>query len=196
MSERPEVVWLVHGAGASPLSFSYFRPAFEAAFDVGAFEYSSEEGVLAAAARLSEQIEKEQRPVAIVGHSLGGLVAGALTASPLVRKIVTMSTPFGGLSYASVLSLWRSETIFKDLSVYGNTLGLVRNTLDAHRKPHLAVVTTYGGLPLLSGENNDGVVTEATQMALDDATIMSVRCNHFEVLLAPSVRDAIIEFLN
>ncbi len=83
--------------------------------------------------------------------------------------------------------------MFKDLFPYGSTVRRLQRRWTAANKPHLAITTT-SGLPIM-GYENDGVVTVASQTALNGPKYETLDLNHFEVLLCDTTVLAIENFV-
>jgi pimeloyl-ACP methyl ester carboxylesterase len=135
-----------------------------------------------------------KEPYSIVAHSLGGVVGLRLAASgEPVERMFTMSTPFGGSRAAAFFTLVFALTpVFADINPYGAT---IRSVLNGEiRIPIRSIVSTGGGTPLMQ-EDNDGVVTVASQTRLVGPDYHSVAVNHHEVVLAEPVIDLAREFL-
>jgi pimeloyl-ACP methyl ester carboxylesterase len=179
----------VHGAGASERSFNWLKeqlPDHVASF----FVYPTNEPVTTAAKRLSKLIS-DTGPICLVGHSLGGIIVAACADAPNVEKLVTICAPFGGVKHAEIMSMFSIEPLFQDLRTHGSLLTGLRSKLI--KKPHLAIVGTHG-LPFLA-ESNDGVVSVASQMALEYTRYEMLPFNHFEVLLSPETVILITKFI-
>jgi len=141
-------------------------------------EYRQNETAEIVVERLSKEINGID-DLTIVGHSLGGIIGVELLALSNVKKLFTMSTPFGGHP-AAFLMMW-TQAMFRDLIPYGKTIRLLQKKWTEANKPHLAIVTT-SGLSFLDREN-DGVVTVESQQELMGPDYHHFDTNHFEVLL-------------
>lgn len=142
---------------------------------------------------LHQRLEEEGQEVDIVGHSLGGILAVSLAQrSRLVRRAITLSSPFGGSSLAAIMRFFAPNSIMND--VYPQSKLLV----DARSKeltiPVLSVVTTGGRSPMIP-EPNDGVVSILSQKALYGPEYVERSVNHFEVLLDFDTAQLISDFL-
>ena len=182
------IIWYIHGAGASNRSFAWLHEQL-VEFPTQFFSYDLHEMTDTVIHRLSVAIAQDGRPAMLVGHSLGGIMATASNAANITR-LVTICAPFGGIRHAALMSLFCRHPLLNDLRSYGRLLSSVRaNRLPI---PHLAIVGTQG-LPFLS-EDNDGVVTVASQMALSGVRYATLPLNHFEMLLSDDVVDLIRSF--
>jgi len=107
---RPLVV-LVHGVEGAAASMSDLRDFLAAApqgHQVATFEYPNDEAIDVVAARFAAELRAlGAQPVAIVAHSMGGLVARAAIENPAtdpgnVRTLVMLGTPNRGSDIASL----------------------------------------------------------------------------------------------
>ena len=182
------IIWYIHGAGASNRSFAWLHeqlPDMPAQF----FSYTLRETAHAAIQRLSQTVAEDGRRAVLVGHSLGGIMAIAATA-PNIAGCVTLCAPFGGARHVEFLSMFYSHPLLSDLRYHSRLLREVRAA--PATKPHLAIVGTEG-LPFFT-EENDGVVTVASQTARTGVHYVRLSVNHFEVLLSRDVVDLIRAF--
>jgi len=186
-------IWYVHGAGASSRSFVWLRdqlPEHKAIM----FDYSLDESLVQCIARLSKDISASPKPGIVIGHSLGGLIAAGVAGQYNVDGVVTMCAPLGGLSSATLMTMMRTDQLFKDIMPYNPMLRTIRNGLVASGKRHLPIIAT-SGLPYTSLPN-DGVVSLDSQMAIDGLTYHSFPVNHYEVLLTKEVAETISDFIH
>lgn len=186
-----KTILYLHGAGATPLSFRFIITNLPEHKSL-TIQMDPRESVDSIVERVATEI-KDQEDLTIIAHSLGGLVGVGLLGLPNVSRLITMSSPFGGHPAALIMSLWSHETMFKDLSPYSSTVRRLQRRWTAANKPHLAITTT-SGLPIM-GYENDGVVTVASQTALDGPKYEKLDLNHFEVLLSDATVLAIENFV-
>lgn len=193
-------VVFVHGAGASPTSFTWLReqlmtdPAFfDEEINFYSISYSLDQTVSQVVDMANKIIDTlpnlTEGSVCVIGHSLGGIITAYLAENIFVGKIVTICAPFGGIKSATLLSWY--HPLFRDVAPSGYTLTGLKHK--PNTKPHLAIIGT-SGLPL-PREPNDGVVTVASQTATKTVLRKVVDLNHFEVLMSEDVADSIIEFV-
>ncbi len=122
------LVVLVHGLFHNPGAWILFRRRLHAqGFGTACFRYASwgsrwEETVADLAAYLTKIMEENpDRPVHLVGHSLGGLLlrcALAQSPDPRIRTLVTLGTPYGG----SKLSPFALSSLGRYLTYRGETV--------------------------------------------------------------------------
>ena len=146
--------------------------------------------------RLARKEFKDQQ-FDIVSHSLGGIIAIMLLKTKLnIAKIVTISTPLGGSEAAASLRfMYSTYQLYKDISPGSDIIKKAKNM--KLKVPVLAIVTTGGNscIPFMS-EENDTIVTVASQAAADNPEYYYVDLNHFEVLMSGEVANKIKSFIN
>lgn len=185
-------VWYIHGANASPASFSYMKAQFPD-HEVVDVAYDCAHPALGVLDHLTKEARASKTPFAVVGHSLGGVLGVSLAQrSSKVSRVVTLASPFGGSRAASLLRWLIPSQLLSDIAPSSKLI----TTLHALpvNVPVLSLVTTYGHSALMA-EPNDGVVTVASQQALTGPTYVPVPKNHFEVLLCPDVANTARSFL-
>jgi pimeloyl-ACP methyl ester carboxylesterase len=107
---------------------------------VGCFDYDWRHGVQELGRRLRARLANEPRPVHLVGHSMGGLVARAALAGEaahIIGRIITLGTPHAG-SYAPLQAL---------RGVYGTVRRLAQ--LDPAHSAEALAERVFGGFPSL-----------------------------------------------
>lgn len=180
------LVWYIHGAGSTSLSFNWMKarlPTHEAV-DIN---YTTIKPLAETISYLREQAAAASRPVNIIGHSLGGVIAAAVAQEAPVSKIVTMGSPFGGSFAASVIRWFAPTQLMRDVSQQSPVLAALRR--NPPTTPILSFVTDSNFTIL--GERTDGVVTVDSQTTLKGPKYVTMPVNHFEVLLHPEVVDGI-----
>ena len=182
----------IHGLNSSPTIFAHLHselPSHEAIF----IEYDSFQSVEESYQYILTEIKKKK--AVVVGHSLGG-VLGALLASRdnglNVEKLVTISAPFGGsLSALAARLLFPRLKVFRDLDPKSE----ITNEVSSAKIPnHLSIISVSGSLPIML-DDNDSVVTIASQKAAQTALTLDVESNHFEVVQSAQTISAIQNFL-
>ena len=197
------VVIFIHGAYSTGLSFTYLKQGLgeNRPQSTWTYDWNDREEVLCE--DLAYEIcrvggSDEASKVDLVGHSLGGVLAMALQSIPPVRsrtrKIVTLSSPLGGVEVARYLKwLYFREELFNTIHPGGKLANAIRNTNYDHVE-RMHIVTTGGESPVFK-HPNDGVVSVASQMAKPGGEVFKMDINHFEVLLNPGCKNLIAEFL-
>lgn len=107
-------------AGAIAHSYLPLQLRLQAAgFDARLYEYDWRWGLPELGAQLAGLLRTERsRPIALIGHSMGGLVARAALAGPgleQVRTLITLGTPHGG-SFAALQALRGTYPVVRRLA--------------------------------------------------------------------------------
>lgn len=186
---------LIHGAWCSRHSFSYIKKKVLDDSRVGhisCFEYDCQTEELGSILERAENhlhalSRKNDLETVIVGHSMGGLIALALSQQNCVHRTITMAAPLSGIRYSQWLSailIWHSP-ILKHLHPRSHFI----NNLQA--QPYLAnpidvLVATKGFNPMIH-ETSDGVITLDTQTRWvpEGCKVIEVPVNHNEILQSP-----------
>jgi pimeloyl-ACP methyl ester carboxylesterase len=178
----PRILY-IHGANSSPLSFNFIKAKLpeHLGYDVA---YDAND-------HLEDLIELAENhlvdPSHIVAHSLGGIIAVALSHRypDRVLSVSTLSTPFGGSEAATRASvLFPFNTFLKNIHVLNPTLREIIQT--GPKVPTMNVITSSGGTAF-EPRPNDGVVTIESQEAFKGHFQYKIDLNHFEVLQSPVV---------
>jgi pimeloyl-ACP methyl ester carboxylesterase len=137
----------------------------------------------------------------LICHSFGGVlgvdaVRHLHLSDASKASVISMSTPYGGATIASLIKLFKKSTFLDNIGSYEP---FIREFLSKPLPCRVRkIITTEGSADFLPGIN-DGVVTVDSQLALADDPLSShvkVKLNHFEVLLSQEVVDIIITELN
>jgi pimeloyl-ACP methyl ester carboxylesterase len=158
-------------------------------------DYQSRQPIEDSVRQVLRFIPKDE-PIALVGHSLGGVIAAliALRGYANVSKLVTISAPLGGSRFAA-FARWVASGIplLNDITTSSPAILELQN-----RKivpPVLSIISTGGSLPT-SNEPNDSVVSVSSQRALSYAKKVEINANHFEILLHERTIDQLRKFLH
>lgn len=185
------IVWYIHGANASPRSFAFIKRELPK-HDFEDVSYDSACSALTLANTLATKAEQQRRPIYLVGHSLGGLIAiAAAQRSDRIVKTATISSPLGGVRIASLMRWIIPHQVMDDICPSSRLIDQVNNV--SLPTDLMCIVSTAGSTPLIS-EKNDGVVTIASQTNIAGPHYVHVPLNHFEVLLSTEVSDLINGF--
>jgi pimeloyl-ACP methyl ester carboxylesterase len=184
----------IHGFNCTGKIFGYLHsnlPKHEATFA----DYNSSLNINVAVKQVLKNVPND-RPVYLLGHSLGGIIAFLLATRDYkidVQKIVSISTPFGGSSIASKLKWFYPHwPIFKDLCPNSAIIREIKGaTIEV---PFLSIVSTSGGLPVFF-EQNDGVVTVASQKAITPTHRLEIDTNHVEAVQDDDAIEEIKKFI-
>lgn len=186
-------VVFIHGANATPKSFSFLEQALPA-HTRSYITYDASDNLTETIRRAATKINQ---PCHIVGHSLGGVIAVAISqllGSEKIHTVSTISSPFGGSETADRMSLFMPfNTFLKNIKTSSPVLkGIVKT---GPVVPTLTIITTGGHSPL-EPKDNDGVVTVDSQLAIIGTHKIHVPYTHFEVLLDKGVADTIHAFMS
>lgn len=183
-----QIAW-IHGLNQSSHSFNFIRhqlPAHEAVV----IDYNSHQPLRDSMLEVRKKLPKGE--FAIVGHSLGGILAVLMAAehADRAKSVVTISSPLGGSKAASSLK-WipGHPKIIEDITPTSPKIELISQL--KLTVPTMSIISTAGALPI-AREPNDGIVTVASQKALSFGKKHEVKANHFEVLL----HDKTVKFIN
>jgi len=190
----PNILYL-HGANMTETGFTYIKSVLGSHKSVCP-EYSIHTPLKDNISDIIYAVKSSfNKPVTIISHSLGGIIAMELLRAELpIEKIVTMSSPFRGSVNADNLRWFFPSYQLLDDIRSNNTL--IRNLRDIHIDiPMLSFVSTSGGTPMASKYDNDGVVSIRSQKHLSGPTYKEVPFNHFEILLSKDVATQIKSFI-
>jgi pimeloyl-ACP methyl ester carboxylesterase len=200
MTTQP-IALFIHGALSTRRSFSFIKQQLlqdEAdnnyAFRDFSYDIRKEPGE-ETVARLVKQalgyITSTMQNLSLICHSFGG-VLGVAAARELIElhpalniKIITLATPMGGSTAASMLRAMKpSSTFLKNVGAYDKFMKDFKSyDLPCRTR---SIITTEGAMDLMP-DANDGVVTVKSQLEYsEDANFhpVKVKLNHFEVLLS------------
>lgn len=172
-------IWYIHGANATPASFAYVKSQMG--------EHTTTDIVYDSSSPIQETIDNAiaqlSKPTHIIGHSMGGVIALALSqARPdIVQSVITVAAPFGGSEAASRVRFFLPFNSFLKNICQGNStlkeiqrIGIV--------VPTLKIITIAGTSPF-EAKANDGVVTVDSQSKISGGKEVVVDLNHFEPLI-------------
>lgn len=204
---------LVHGAGGSPQDFQTLIEIVDRSqWQIWVYVYPSGVRLDAAASALARILEGlEQRyanePIALVAHSMGGLVARAsllhlqaTATQSTVARLVTIATPWQGHPAAwygvhhapVVLPSWR------DMLPQSEFLKRLEST--ELEIPHLLIYGEKSRRKFYLPRRNDGTigVDSATHRVIADRAVAVERfeLGHGEIVRSPRVGQRVMEFLN
>lgn len=182
-------IMFIHGAWSSRHSFNYMSKMVDKYLSsyvkhVIFFEHNPiKEDLDHILRRAYKELDKEDIPTLVVGHSLGGLIALHITDHLNCFHTVTMSAPFSGV---------KIEKIFQPF-VYSRAPILAEIAPDSefiknlHKKKYdksvNCIITTQGYNPVML-EKTDGVVTIYSQerWVPEPAILTYISNNHHEIL--------------
>lgn len=181
----------IHGAFSTGMSFQRIKENLPR-HKLEIVEYSVDEPLVNVIDKV-DAIIKKMGPVAIVAHSLGGIIAVSVASgNDNVKSIVTLSTPFLGSKAAATIIWFNPHELYRSMDPNSR---VIRNIHSSKLNCRIrSIITTSGDNPMIP-EPNDGVVTRSSQMALSSCEQILLPLNHFEVLLSDDTINLIKEFL-
>jgi len=181
----------IHGNRATASSFNFIRSRITGHPET-MLEYDSATGFYHNHENMMEQLNGKE-DIFFIAHSLGGVHALHLAHHLRERVVggVTMSTPYGGSTAASVVACFMPfSQVLKDIRPTGRPI-VEAGRIEAPRL-WTNIVTVAGASPFML-EPNDGVVTLESMRHRKDIRLVDVDCNHFEVVLNQQAIDVIEE---
>lgn len=125
----------------------------------------------------------KDRPLSIIGHSLGGLLGYLLCARDNgveVSHLLTISSPFNGSAQARVLKwIYPAYQVLADLSPRSQIMYEIRDSKISSKM--ISLISMSGSIPLIP-ERNDGIVTIQSQLATPAKKKIEIDANHFEII--------------
>lgn len=199
-SQTVPEIWFIHGANATPLSFTYIQSSLRLIEGVEKMKfvnvkYDCQDPISATTEIIADSLPSNT-PIYIIGHSLGGVLAVAVSQrvkhfalNKDIKAVITLASPLGGCEGADYLQwMFPHYHLFKNISTKNRVITDLRAV--GAVVPTLAFVTTSGNNPIYP-EANDGVVTVNSQRSLRSSKKIEVPFNHFEVLMSNDVADHI-----
>jgi pimeloyl-ACP methyl ester carboxylesterase len=182
----------IHGANATPTSFSYIKEK-SIGLEFEDITYSSEVPLMTTIDTIAKKLDSIQEPVSIMAHSLGGLIAAnlSLMVPDKINKICSISSPFGGSAVASVLRWTMPCQLFEDIHPGARAVSKIRGK--KMNNPFLSIITTAPGGGIDPG---DGVVSISSQKNIAGVVFSHIHLNHFEVLLSLEIVESIGKFFS
>jgi pimeloyl-ACP methyl ester carboxylesterase len=186
-------IYYIHGFNSSHRSFTYLESLI-ASEPVKKIDYDSRKSLEEIVAQVLKQLPKD-KPITLVGHSLGGVVALLLAGRKSVQaeRVITISSPLGG-SKAAVFARWvvSGFPILSDITPSSPAMRELMALKDA--PPVLSIISVGGSLPT-SMDPNDSVVSVASQKAFAPAKKVEINANHFEILMHEKTLEHINKFI-
>jgi pimeloyl-ACP methyl ester carboxylesterase len=187
-----KTIWYIHGAASTHRSFNYLKARLPR-HDSLDIDYNHDGPVAKVVDSLVKRIDAHPTPVTLVGHSLGGVIAvAAAQRSQNVERVATLAAPFGGSQVAALMRWICPSQLLDDIHPQAPLIRTIKRT--PVQQSVMAIVSTGGGTPMLTGEN-DGVVTVDSQTALRGPVYLRVPVNHFEILLCEESVELISGFI-
>lgn len=166
----------IHGAFSTPTIFNYVKTKIKG-YDWQMFDYSADindfERVCDAA------IYSIKEPVHVIGHSMGGMIALFLSGHHLVKSITTIASPLDGLDVSMAQQYMSRSSFIRELSKNGRFVNNLHRA--GYPMPVQHILTTRGFNPYMF-EENDGVVSLASQRGWSAGTVHEISANHAEIM--------------
>lgn len=178
-------LFFIHGANATPGSFNYLTSKLSLAQDRMSFaDYSSGDGFYHNLDQMKSELTSGDW--FLISHSMGGIYSSHLSEflGSRFHGAVSISTPYGGSELCDMLSLMHPfSRLFRDASTRSKPIREAQQKIITNSPgPWTAIVTHSGRVPYLS-DQNDGVVTLNSQLALQKhMDIIQLDCNHYEIM--------------
>lgn len=181
-------VVLLHGANQTSKSFSYIKKALPD-FKFIDIDYDSHNSFEHNLEDIIGEL-KDLGPVFVLAHSLGGVYAVHLTKSIDIVGAVTLATPYGGSSLADwARYIVPGFQLFRDIGRRSQPIAEIQKIKIT--VPWLQIVGTRGNVPWLA-EENDGVLTLESVMAMPDIEYVEFPVNHYEIVCDDDVISTIV----
>lgn len=195
-------IMFIHGAWSSRNSFNYLSNLLEKSEhpyikDIIFFEYNPiKEELQFIINRAYKELNKDDTPTMVVGHSLGGLVALHVSDHPNSCHTITLSAPLSGIKIERMFQpfIYSRAPILAEIAP---DAPLIRELhLKKYNKRVNCIITTEGYNPALL-EKGDGVVTIHSQerWVPENAVMTYLPYNHHEVLQSDQVYSLIKKVL-
>jgi hypothetical protein len=187
LSSNMTIVY-IHGASATSESFTHIREHIGKRDLV--IDYDSANGFQHNLQEMKKQLDDEEK-LFFIGHSLGGIYALHLADYFYSKTLggITLSTPYGGSREADYAKYFLPfSRLMKDIGPNSVPMSTIKDL----KVPKIwsNVVTVKGKSPWIM-EDNDGVVTVASQRANPNMELLEVDLNHYEVVISNRVVELI-----
>lgn len=188
-----QAVVTVHGAFSSQHAFDFLTNELDDVAEFYPFEYNWNASHRSIADQLVEHVNNIDNDVTIIGHSLGGNIAVLATRSSKVARVVTISSPFGGSRAANFLkNINPNAAVLHHISTTSSDVQELKKFTPT--VPVYSLVTSRD-VGLFQYEPSDGVVTVASQTALQYPRYFNLKFGHAEVLRAKETTELIKHIL-
>lgn len=189
----------IHGAHMTSAAFNYIRAALPE-HESYLVEYNAVDNLSENINRIVSEVKNLNKEVAVVGHSLGGVIAMRLLQEDLrISDVITLAAPLGGIDFRKSFISAFSKPLLQNFIPsemakfvnFANQLTPLSTEFinlkakDFNSTRALNVVANYG--KVFSGEETDMVVSVKSQKALADkgVELREIKCSHGEILLRP-----------
>jgi hypothetical protein len=180
-----DVVVLVHGLLASAGAFRPLRTRLERELGVktASFTHVPFTSIRRIASELGRIVDSMPRGarVHVVGHSLGGIVARwyvqELGGHDRVLQTISLGSPFAGAPLAARLPI----LVGADLHPSSELLHRIRNSVHAHKVPHLSIAGTH-----------DRTAPVSTACAFPHGEVIEIEASHNALLFHETAMNVVL----
>lgn len=192
----------IHGANADADNFNYYKLILSKHESISP-EYSMDENPYDLVENIKQQKEREfgKKPVILVGHSFGGILAGwfASVYHADVKHLITIATPWHGTPVARIFGWVFADPEWKHNKPNADVLNLLQKK--QYVKPHTNIVCTKGSNAVagIGGKSNDGMIPCDSQIGtppkFTKTQNIHIEAGHSGVLLNNSVTDLLRDII-
>ena len=192
---------LVHGAGGTPAGWNYLNQNLPGGLNILRPHYDiAVTDPYEIIDTICEQINDHygDASVVYVGHSLGGILGGWISASGMidVNHLITISAPWQGSPFARWLKIvFRNNNLFQHMNPGSEFIEYLHEK--TFLRPHTNIVTVGGGNEVAAWgkRDNDGTVTVDSQVNAPVGFTKTqheyINLSHTEILQSDKVKDLI-----
>lgn len=172
----------IHGAFSSKKSFNYIISNFPE-YDWYESDYSEK---IFGIDKVIEDLNNEIKyPSVLLGHSMGGIIASNLLTNNNVIAIITIASPLNGLNYPYFTPwIYSKKSFINELGSSSHIISNGKNNILNTKKQVYNVITSNGFNPFIK-EENDGVISVASQIVQSFTYKFAAIANHHEVMIDP-----------
>ena len=186
---RKRNVMMIHGAWSSSQGFNHISKMIDMYLESYIrytifFDYNpSFDSLEKIVAKARKRLDEDDAETLVVGHSLGGLIALAISDHPACYRTITLASPLSGIKIEKMFQpfIYARAPILGEIAPLSNFIKNIQNK--HYEKPIDCLVTTKGFSPVIL-EKSDGVISLETQEKWmpQSAVATYVGCNHYEIL--------------
>lgn len=183
----PSIV-LIHGAYQSNVTFEYLRHALPG-FQYINIEWDVNSGFENNLAEMIAAVKNHNKPVYLVGHSMGGIYAAHLSQHVECIGGATIASPWGGSRAADWAKyMVPNHILYREVGTRSPII-LSAQTFELPGR-WSNFVSTRGGAPGM-GENNDCVLTIESMTARKDLYTKFIEATHYEIVMSTDLIHSI-----
>ena len=177
----------IPGFNSTSVAFTYLRHALPEHAQLP-INYVTHQPLADSIQEISKSLPK-QKPIYIVAHSLGGVIACHVAALKKhnIKGMIIISSPLGGSRAAWFMRWVMRSPVLNDITPDSVHIKKINDLL---LPPVDSIISTSGSMNT-SFEKNDSVVTVSSQSHLLASRQHFIEANHFEVLQHPSTKSVI-----